>query len=543
MKSDICSAFGKTCIKNVQSKDMIGKGNNKISKEYLAECILSFANLTTELSQFVNPNSPMLDIGDQLAASKETAAIKQVVTSFEQKFLKYSSEIESNSKVTAHLLTYMQDLQDSMKQGHSQSIPTESPAGMLPNTVSPKTNPIPVCEPFVEHKDNGISDELKQLMKDFVVNKADEFNSTSTYCDTMCFGKFGYRYSDGSYQAKPMPALVENLLEQVRPHLSNPKASINSCLVRRFKDGSQYTPPHRDNDLVFDPESEMVSIFIGASRKMKFCNTDGKKVKEIILEDGSVLVTSRQAQNFWVHGIESSDDMEGCYSFTFQHVAPYFINSTALIGGSNTRVMKFGEGKGTFGVWMPGKRVEAFHIEDIPDSLTIGPYRNFVIHTGVNNIKRRDRRSSCSLVNEMEKKCKKILEVYPRSKIYLRLLLPTKLDTLNYRIKELNSMLIELSHNYCNINIIDHPWSTLCDRTGCLKSELGKHDKNTGLLLDSDSLHLGKNGYRMFAKNIKEGIFGKRRATTRYSTHVQGRRLAATQGQNRDHSCDHLPPR
>ena len=157
----------------------------------------------------------------------------------------------------------MQDLQHSMKQGHSQSIPIESPAGMLPNTASPKTNPIPVCEPFVKHKDNGISDELKQLMKHFVVNKADEFNSTSTYCDTMYFGKFGYRYSDGSYQAKPMPALVENLLEQVRPHLSDPKASINSCLVRRFKDGSQYTPPHRDNDLVFDSESEMVSIFIG----------------------------------------------------------------------------------------------------------------------------------------------------------------------------------------------------------------------------------------------------------------------------------------
>ena len=81
--------------------------------------------------------------------------------------------------------------------------------------------------------------------------------------------------------------------------------------------------------------------------------------------------------------------------------------------------MKFGEGKGTLGVWMPGKRVEAFHIEDIPDPLTIGPYRNFVIHTGVNNIKRRDRRSNCSLVNEMENKCKNILEVYPRSRIYL----------------------------------------------------------------------------------------------------------------------------
>ena len=66
--------------------------------------------------------------------------------------------------------------------------------------------------------------------------------------------------------------------------------------------------------------------------------------------------------------------------------------------------MRFGEGKGTFGVWMPGKRVEAFHMEDIPEPLKIGPYRNFIIHTGVNNIKRRDRHSNISLVNEMESK-------------------------------------------------------------------------------------------------------------------------------------------
>ena len=355
VKSDLCSAFGKTCIKKVQPKDMIGKGNNRISKEYLAENILSFVKLTTDLDQFVNRNPPMLDIDSQLPASKEMAAVKQVVTSFEHKFQKYSSEIESNSKVTAQLLTHIQDLQHSMKQGCSQSIATGSPAVMIPNTTSPKENPTPLCEPYVQYKDNGISDELKQLIKDFVVDKADDFNSTSTCCDTMYFGKFGYRYNDGSYKAKPLPALLEKLLEQVRPHLSDPKASVNSCLVRRFRGGSQYTP-QRDNDLVFDPESEMISIFVGSTRKMKFCNDDGTKVKEIMLEDGSVLVTSRRAQDFWVHGIEASEATEDCYSFTFQHVAPYFINSTALIGDSNTRVMRFGEGKGTFGVWMPGKR-------------------------------------------------------------------------------------------------------------------------------------------------------------------------------------------
>ena len=374
------------------------------------------------------------------------------------------------------------------------------------------------------------------------INKsANEFRSTNSNYSTAYFGEFGYRYGGGSYEAKPMPPVLEKLLELLRPGITNPRAVVNSCLIRRFKDGSQFAPPHRDDDLVFDPESEMVTYFVGATRKIKFLNNAGSEERDLTLKDGSVLVTSRQSQDFWVHEVEASDAMEASYSITFQHVAPYFINSTALIGDSNTRVMNFGEGKGTFGVWMPGKRVEAFHIEDIPDPLKVGPYRNFIIHTGVNNIKRRDRRSNSSLVNEMESKCTNILEVYPRSRIYISMLLPTKLESLNYRVKELNSMLIELAHSYRNISIIGHSWSILCDRSGCLKSELGRHDKSSGLPLDSDSLHLGKNGYRILAINIKEGIFGKRRGNIRYNNNqVEGRRLAAGQVQTNGPPRDRL---
>ena len=398
VKSDICSAFAKTCITSVQPKDMIGKGNTKISKEYLAEKILTFVNLTTNLNCIVNRNPPVLEVESQRVVSQETAAVKKLVHSFEEKFQKYNSEIESNAKVITELLTCMQELQQDAKQNrYSQNDPSGPSTGIIPNTVSPKLTPIPVCEPFVRHVNNGVENELQQLVKNFFVDTADEFRSTSSNCDTAYFGKFGYRYTGGSYEAKPMPPVLENLLEHLRPHLRNPTAVVNSCLVRRFKDGSQYTLPHRDDDLVFNPESEMLSYFVGATRKMKFSNNEGTEVKDLPLHDGSVLVTSRRSQDFWVHGIEASETTETCYSITFQHVAPYFINSTVLIGDSNTRVMKFGEGKGTFGVWLPGKRIEAFHIEDIPDALAIGPNRNFILHTGVNNVKRRDRRSNCSL--------------------------------------------------------------------------------------------------------------------------------------------------
>ena len=74
VRSDICSAFGKTCIKSVQSKDMIGKGNTKISKEYLAEKILTFVNLTTNLNHIVDGNPPVLMVIHQCWTLKATVS-------------------------------------------------------------------------------------------------------------------------------------------------------------------------------------------------------------------------------------------------------------------------------------------------------------------------------------------------------------------------------------------------------------------------------------------------------------------------------------
>ena len=171
---------------------------------------------------------------------------------------------------------------------------------------------------------------------------------------------------------------------------------------------------------------------------MKFSKNSGSKTEEVSMEDGSVLVTSRRAQDFWMYNVEQDAGSEVpsvSYTLTFRHVAPHFINSTVIVGDSNTRFMSFGEGRGKFGVWLPGKRIEAFCIEDIPNPAEIGPYRNIVLHVGVNNIKRRDRRSNISLANEFDTKCKDILEIYPRSRIYLSLLLPTKLDSMNIKLE------------------------------------------------------------------------------------------------------------
>ena len=180
------------------------------------------------------------------------------------------------------------------------------------------------------------------------------------------------------------------------------------------------------------------------------------------------------------------------------------MNSTVIVGDSNTKHLKFGSGQGTFGKWMPGRRVEALHIEEIPDPANIGPYRNIVIHTGVNNIKSQTRKSNKTLLNELEMKCNGIHDIYPRARVYISLLLPTKLSSLNYRINELNNMILDMAYKCKYIRVIDN--SLLGGYDGYLREEFGRWNVNEGCPNSTDVVHLGKIGLRKFGYKIKMSI-------------------------------------
>jgi hypothetical protein len=311
-----------------------------------------------------------------------------------------------------------------------------------------------------------------------------------------------------------MPKVISDLLDSVRTQLTSTDVVLNSCLVTRYKDGTKHIPPHRDNELVIDPESHIVTVSLGAEREMSFADNHGTNTKDLLLQSGSVLVTSRYAQDFWLHGIKPDHGSEGVrYSFTFRNIAPHYINSTILIGDSNTTLINFGEGKGTLGAWMPGKRVKAGHIEEIPDAIDIGPYRNIVIHTGINSINTTNhRRPDRYLIKTLESKCREITEVYPRSKLFVSLLLPTKSPNLNYRVRSFNNMILDLTYSYKNIFIIDH--AAFGDQ---LSDEFGRWDKDNACANTRDALHLGKKGLRLFAAKIKSSVFKRSQAKGRFS--------------------------
>ena len=328
----------------------------------------------------------------------------------------------------------------------------------------------------------------------------------------------------------------------MRPHLTNPSSWINSCLVNRYKNGNNHIPAHRDDEAFIDPDSEIITVSIGQKRTMKFSDNKCNITKELSLANNSVLISNRFAQDFWLHGIDEDDTVDEMrYSFTFRHLSPHFVNSTVVIGDSNTRSLQFGRGLGTFGSWMPGKQIPAMHIEEIPGPLKIGPYRNIVIHTGINNIKTQNRKSNKTLVNELESKCSEILNVYPRTKIYVSLLLPTKITMLSQRVRELNNYILDMAYSHNNIRVIDHV--EFHDSSNILKDDLGRF--TDGRPNPIDLIHLGRKGIQMFACEIKTCIM-KRRKSNNQSEHNNKHDIHKTKfavGQVSGHRDGYQPPR
>ena len=134
---------------------------------------------------------------------------------------------------------------------------------------------------------------------------------------------------------------------------------INSCLVTRYKNGENICPLHSDNEPFIAPKSNIFTLSIGCKRDMNFSSVDGTSSATIELLNNSLLSFTRSSQEVWKHEIPSSAATTTQYSLTFGVLAPYYLNSTLIVGDSNTEHINFGSGRNKLGVWLPGERVKA----------------------------------------------------------------------------------------------------------------------------------------------------------------------------------------
>ena len=284
-----------------------------------------------------------------------------------------------------------------------------------------------------------------------------------------------------------------------------PDTCVNSCLLTRYKSGQNICPPHSDNEPYIAPQSNIFILSFGSERVMKFSaiNNTSNSV-EVSLSDNSLISFSRSSQESWKHEIISSDGNLCRYSFTFRQVAPHFANSTIIIGDSNTENLKFGCGRETFGIWLPGQRMKAGRVDDIPTPNTMKtPYRHMVIHCGINDIRAYNPLPIHVIVDKLEAKCRAFVNAFPHMRIHVSLLLPSKDLKLNGAINEMNRLITLFTKKYYRMSVITH--NNISDASGYMKIEYGRHHVD-GSPKMNDLVHLGRKGIAIFCLNIKRCI-------------------------------------
>ena len=137
----------------------------------------------------------------------------------------------------------------------------------------------------------------------------------------------------------------------------------------------------------------------------------------------------------------------------------------------------------------------------------------------------------------MEKKCLDIQTVYPKSRIFISLLLHTKLPHLNRSVKEFNDMILEMVHKNKRLNIIDN-FALLSDSNGCYDDNYCRFDKVTHQTYRAD---VGRKGLRIFSSSIKRCVSAKSGNQTRERFSATGGNYRAAAGRPRRSDGSSLP--
>lgn len=387
-------------------------------------------------------------------------------------------------------------------------------------------NPTKHVENYLE---GYINEELADQLVTFCASqKYTKFKSRDACTFGEKYAYVGAPKDNKSAIPKPLQELIRKILDD--EDICAPNDSINQIIINRYSGKSSSLPEHSDDEASIAPESNVFTLSLGCTRTMQFRDLCQKKDETLDVTHRSLYSMSKSSQYYWTHrmcseGKESSGEVR--YSITFRTVGEKFKNSLVIIGDSNTKYLKFSQGKGeqgTFGYTIPGKRVVAFHIEDIKPSDCLG-YQNVHLHCGTNNMRegspgRKPDDPAPSDVDAhadtMIEKVVAINRLCPYTSITISPMLPTKSHRLNTRARQYNRRLFTFQDS--------HPVGKLTKclnfnefvaENGLLNEEYGTWDQRTKSFSKKDAIHLGRIGVRRLAALIRQGVLNRNQVNGR----------------------------
>lgn len=347
------------------------------------------------------------------------------------------------------------------------------------------------------YEENFVNQELTDDLLKFFSEHSDEFRKNSENGHGVLSFGAAYDYA-GAKAAAPLsrefPEPVAKLAELIKT--KHDDAIINQCLVNVFPDGRSFLPKHSDNEQNIVHGSSIFTVSIGATRTVKFSKSgQPAEEKTQTVNGNSLYVMTKSSQAVWKHQIDPCEENCGLrYSITFRYITDHNKNATILVGDSNTRFIKFGNGKGTFGDRLPGKRMLAYTINQIDPSVCQG-YKNVFVHCGINDIRQNKPVEMC--VDELTNKLDQICSLCPSSRVTVSPILPTRLTHLNQKALKFNELLFYYVNNI-NSRVGSLDFNCFLDKDNLLDRKYGRYRNQ------SDPIHLGSTGIFTLAKLIRD---------------------------------------
>ena len=356
----------------------------------------------------------------------------------------------------------------------------------------PKPTPLEInVEPPINIVDNFMTKEECDSLQQHIREENDFTQFTSKF---LYYGEHDYSFGKYNLQAKSIPSWLYPTMEKVKKSSSNSER-INSCVINVYEDGNSFLRAHADDESMISPWEDILTVSIGAERDMTFSHEN--TVKSCTLKSGSLLIMTREMQNSWKHSIETVPGLTGCrISLSFRHIDPVFAKSTIVIGDSNTKQLKFGTGKGTFGGGMPGMRIKMNTLLDIPHPNVLLSYANIIIHVGVNDL-RNDRVDPRNLIGRLKEICTHLCQRKKSLNIVLSGALPSRNIYLNQQIHEYNYMLYQLSNSMDNVTFLNNNFFS--GRNSILLARYASNNIN-------DMVHINGSGTAALAMAMRDKV-------------------------------------
>jgi alkylated DNA repair dioxygenase AlkB len=110
---------------------------------------------------------------------------------------------------------------------------------------------------------------------------------------------------------------IEKTLKKI--NTISKKITFNACLINKYEDGQKSVGYHDDLEDNLEDDPYIASLSLGATRKFKIKHKKSKKIIDIELKNGDLIIMGSKMQQHYLHSVPKTAKKVGVrYNLTFR---------------------------------------------------------------------------------------------------------------------------------------------------------------------------------------------------------------------------------